>query len=114
MEKTIFEITQMDCPSEEALIRMKLEGISGIKSLGFDLLNRKLTVYHSGQAAPIENAILELNLGGKRLITEQADRTEFEENRLQKKLLWTVLAINFTFFVVEVRMEFLRTKLETK
>ncbi|MDD2984637.1 MAG: cation transporter, partial [Crocinitomicaceae bacterium] len=30
MNKTIFEITKMDCPSEENLIRMKLDGISSI------------------------------------------------------------------------------------
>jgi len=32
--ETIFEITQMDCPSEENLIRMKLDGIAGIQKLG--------------------------------------------------------------------------------
>ena len=34
----------MDCPSEENLIRMKLEDISGIENLEFDIANRKLTV----------------------------------------------------------------------
>ena len=38
MQKTIFKITQMDCPSEENLIRMKLDGISGIKNLDFESL----------------------------------------------------------------------------
>jgi copper chaperone CopZ len=31
MQKSIFEITKMDCPSEENLIRMKLDGIDGVQ-----------------------------------------------------------------------------------
>lgn len=102
MEKTIFEITKMDCPSEENLIRLKLDGISGIKNLDFDIPNRKLTVFHTGQLDQIEKSILDLNLGGQKLTTEQTDRTEFTENLNQKKLLWTVLFINFAFFVIEM------------
>src|SRR5690625_2145763 len=102
MEKTTFEITKMDCPSEENLIRMKLDGISSIKNLDFDISNRRLTVFHSGQIDQIEKSILELNLGGQKLTTEKTDQTEFKENSNQKKLLWTVLAINFAFFVIEM------------
>jgi len=92
----------MDCPSEENLIRMKLDGISSIKNLDFDIPNRKLTIFHKGQIDQIEKSITELNLGGKKLTTEQTDQTKFEENSNQKKLLWTVLAINFIFFLIEM------------
>ena len=92
----------MDCPSEENLIRMKLDGISSIKNLEFDIPNRKLTVYHSGQIDKIEKSILELNLGGQKLKSEETDQTEFEENKNQRKLLWAVLAINFAFFIIEM------------
>jgi Co/Zn/Cd efflux system component len=102
MEKTIFEITKMDCPSEENLIRMKLDGILGIANLDFDIPNRKLTVFHSGETDQIENSVLELNLGGKKISTEQTDQTDFKESANQKKLLWTVLAINFAFFIIEM------------
>jgi len=102
MEKTIFEITKMDCPSEENLIRMKLDGISSIANLDFDIPNRKLTVFHSGQIDQIEKSITELNLGGKKLATEQTEQVDFEENSNQKKLLWTVLVINFSFFLIEM------------
>lgn len=102
MQKTIFEITKMDCPSEENLIRMKLDGISGIESLNFDISNRKLTVFHIGQIDQIEKSILELNLGGQKLATEETDQTDFKENTNQKKLLLTVLAINFSFFIIEM------------
>ncbi|MCK4561633.1 MAG: cation transporter [Flavobacteriaceae bacterium] len=102
MKKTIFKITKMDCPSEENLIRMKLDGILSIKNLDFDIPNRKLTVFHNGQIQQIEKSIIELNLGGQKLQTELTDQTEFSENSNQKKLLWTVLAINFSFFIIEM------------
>ena len=102
MKKTIFEITKMDCPSEENLIRMKLDGISSIANLDFDIPNRKLTIFHKGQLDQIEKSVLELNLGGKKISTEQTDQTEFKENTNQKKLLWTVLGINFAFFLIEM------------
>ena len=92
----------MDCPSEENLIRMKLDGISSIKHLEFDIPNRKLAVFHVGQTDQIEKLILELSLGGQKLKTEETDQTQFEENSNQKKLLWTVLAINFVFFILEM------------
>lgn len=97
----------MDCPSEENLIRMKLDGISGIEHLDFDIPNRKLTVFHSGEMEQIEQSILELNLGGKKLSTEQVEQTNFEVYSNQKKLLWTVLAINFAFFIIEITTGFI-------
>lgn len=102
MNKTLFEITKMDCPSEEKLIRMKLDEISSIANLSFDIPNRKLTVFHSGQIDQIEKSVIELNLGGRKISTEQTDQTEFEEYTSQKKLLWTVLGINFAFFLIEM------------
>lgn len=102
MKKTTFEITKMDCPSEENLIRTKLSSISGIKNLDFDIPNRKLTVFHQEETELIEESIHALHLGGKIILTEQTDQTEFEEHTNQKKLLLTVLAINFSFFIVEI------------
>lgn len=102
MNKTIFEISKMDCPSEENLIRMKLDGIEEIKNLDFDIPNRKLTVFHNGKADQIENSIIELKLGGKKNSTEETNEKDFEENTNQKKLLWIVLAINFVFFIIEM------------
>ncbi len=99
MKKTLFEITKMDCPSEENLIRMKLDGISSIANLDFDIPNRKLTIFHSGEIDQIEEGIIELNLGGRKISSEQTDQTDFKEHTNQKKLLWSVLVINFAFFI---------------
>lgn len=102
MQKSIYKIPKMDCPSEENLIRMKLDGILNIKNLDFDIPNRKLTVYHDGQTDTIEQSIIALNLGGKRVVTENTREVKFSENINQKKLLWIVLAINFAFFLIEM------------
>lgn len=92
----------MDCPSEENLIRMKLDGVLEVANLDFDIPNRKLIVFHSEQTDQIEKSINELNLGGKIISTEVADQLEFKKNTNQKKLLWTVLVINFSFFLIEM------------
>jgi len=102
VKKKVFEISKMDCPSEENLIRMKLEGTSNIVNLAFDIPHRKLTIFHFGEIDQIQKAIMELNLGGKKISSEHTGQTEFKENSNQKKLLWSVLAINFVFFIIEM------------
>ncbi|HKJ06520.1 MAG TPA: cation transporter [Flavobacteriaceae bacterium] len=102
MKKTIFDIPKMDCPSEENLIQMKLSDTPEIVHLDFDIQNRRLTVFHNGESDKIEKLIFELNLGGKKVLTEETNQTTFIENASQKKILWAVLSINFTFFIVEI------------
>lgn len=102
MNKTLFEISKMDCPSEENLIRMKLDDIPSIANLDFDIPNRQLTVFHTGESDAIEMAILALQLGGKKIATEPTDQINFEENTNQRKVLWSVLIINFLFFIIEM------------
>lgn len=102
MNKTIFRITKMDCPSEESLIRMKLDGITGIAHLDFDIPNRRLTVFHQDTIEPIEASLHTLNLGTNILSTESTNQTDFQEDENQRILLWTVLAINFAFFLIEI------------
>ena len=42
----VYRIDNMDCPMEEALIRDKLKGMSGVTGLEFNLIKRVLTVRH--------------------------------------------------------------------
>ena len=102
MKKSVFKIVQMDCPSEENLIRMKLDGIENIKHLDFDIPNRTLSIFHTEGVSSIETALIDLNLGANHLTTEKTTETTFDENSNQKRLLWIVLIINFVFFVVEM------------
>ncbi|HWL28665.1 MAG TPA: heavy metal translocating P-type ATPase [Burkholderiaceae bacterium] len=59
--RTPMRIMQMDCPTEEALIRKKLAGMKGIRGITFNLMQRVLTVDHAPDAlAAIVAAIREL------------------------------------------------------
>jgi len=107
VQKTIFEIPGMDCPSEENLIRLKLEGISGIRNLEFDLQNRMLAVYHSDNIAGISKAIGDLKLGDKIVSTGEVEAFERNDHTNQSKVLWAVLGINFAFFVIEITTGFI-------
>ena len=106
MDKTVFEIAKMDCPSEENLIRMKLNDIESVQNLDFDIENRKLTVYHVGQLNEIETGIHQLNLNSRLLETNQTKQMVLSESSNQRKLLWTVLLINFGFFIIEITTGF--------
>lgn len=92
----------MDCPSEENLIRLKLNGIKEVTRLDFDLENRKLTVYHSNNLDLIEESISQLKLDSKLISTVASDAINFSEQSNQKKALWAVLIINFGFFLIEI------------
>ncbi|MEE4260321.1 MAG: cation diffusion facilitator family transporter [Bacteroidales bacterium] len=108
MKKSTFYISKMDCPSEESLIRMKLEGLSAIKGLVFDIENRKLTVFHSEENEEIEQHLKELNLGTEHKETIVVQQNEFkDDSSVQSKLLWTVLIINFAFFIIEITTGFI-------
>ncbi|APW43186.1 cadmium-translocating P-type ATPase [Rhodoferax saidenbachensis] len=48
--QTPIRILQMDCPTEEALLRKKLGGMAGVTGLEFNLMQRVLTVTHAPQA----------------------------------------------------------------
>ena len=102
MFKSVFTISKMDCPSEESLIRTKLEGFSSVKNLVFDIENRKLEVYHSGDVDEIHQAISQLKLGDKLENTVETELPPGTDDSQQRKILWWVLGINFTFFVVEM------------
>jgi Co/Zn/Cd efflux system component len=103
MQRTTFNIPKMDCASEEQLIRMKLEGFDNISSLDFDIPNRTLDIYHTGQAAPLSHALDGLGLGAKLVKTETTDDVIPADNQsAEKKMLWQVFAINLFFFLVEL------------
>jgi len=109
MQKTTFKIAKMDCPSEEQMIRMKLNDLTNIKSLEFDIPNRQLTVFHTDNHEKIF----------QRLDSLRFDTTLFdsvsEENYIistdnanhERKSLWLVLSINFFFFTLELTTGFI-------
>lgn len=106
MQKSTYKIQNMDCPSEESIVRMRLDGMEGIKALQFDIPQRKLDVIHEGNAQPITAAIDSLNFNSSLVHTEQIDDEEelllIDTTKQERKLLWQVLAINFFFFALEI------------
>ncbi len=104
VKKTTFKIAKMDCPSEEQMICMKLEGIDSIRQLSFDIPQRKLTVFHTGEVETFEQSIHDLKLEASLIETiidvEEPITSQAESD--QKIALWWVLAINFVFFVLEM------------
>lgn len=82
---------------------MKLQDFDTVKSLEFDIPNRELNVYHSGNPEPILSALETLNLNTTLISTEETDGViETDTSNRQRRLLWTVLVINFVFFGVEM------------
>lgn len=104
MEKTLLFIKSMDCPAEEQMIRMKLADIAAVRRLTFDLDNRQLSILHTGELSDIKAAIDSLDYGAEVISTETGlDLDETAGNdRIDRKLLWTVLIINFSVFTIEI------------
>lgn len=70
---TRFRIDKMDCPTEERLIRNKLEPMAGIARLDFNLMARELTVHHSlPDPASVQAALNALDMAPRLLQTGDA------------------------------------------
>lgn len=106
ISQTIFSIPKMDCPSEERIIRMKLDDLDLIKHLDFNIPQRELTILHTGEASQVLNALIPLNFGAQIVATGLSSRdvslerldSSLEEASLLKKLM----AINGGMFVIEL------------
>ena len=65
-----YRIDNMDCPTEEALIRAKLASVAGVSGLDFNLMQRTLTVKHSlDSLATVEAALDAIDMRAQRLDT---------------------------------------------
>lgn len=61
--RAIFRIEQMDCPTEEGLLRKALGNIAGVSALEFNLIDRMLKVEHTlDNIDPITSAITGLGM----------------------------------------------------
>ncbi len=93
----------MDCPSEERLIRMALDGAEGLRHIGIDLAARTVTLHHDGPLAPLQAKLAALGFGAELLGTDAAGaRPEPATDRSEASVLRTLLAINAAMFVFEL------------
>jgi len=108
MQKTTFDVQKMDCASEEQLVRLKLQEVSMVSSMQFDVPSRKLDVYHTGDYQLIFDALNSLQLDTT--LVESVVTDEFvptSKANLERKLLLQVLSINFFLFLLEILMGFI-------
>ena len=105
-----YDVPKMDCPSEEGIIRMALEGVKPSVVLEFDTPNRKVRIFHGEDTEAVEERMLSIGLGARRKSTEPvsddaiACAQEAAQDTAEKEtgvLKW-LLAINGIMFVVEI------------
>ena len=86
---TPIRILQMDCPTEEALIRSKLGGMAGVAAMEFNLMQRVLTVTH-------DPMVLDTILEGIRSLgftPEVSDSTSSDDPAPEPAKPWWPLAV---------------------
>ena len=106
---SVYAVPKMDCPSEERMIRLALNGVEGIRALSFDLSNRRLKVVHDGEVEPVTSKLKTLGLGASLQETVAANpetikAAEFSSASAKQEsgtLRW-LLGINALLFVVEM------------
>ena len=106
---SVYAVPKMDCPSEERMIRLALNGFDEIRALSFDLPNRRLQVVHDEGADPITAKLTTLGLGASLQETAAADPesikavgdTSASAAQESGTLRW-LLGINAVLFVVEM------------
>ena len=93
LEHSTLHIEQMCCPTEEGLIRSKLQPMPGVHALHFNLLNRTLRVEHQpGGAARLIEAIASLGMQARPLAVETRVRIEQMDCPTEERLITDKLA----------------------
>jgi len=96
-----FHIAQMDCPTEEALIRRSLSSLPDVLRLDFDLLNRILTVHHRQQnIADIHSKLNAVGMSGTQLDVGQPPATFSEKP--SRRQYWEMALGGIAAFGAEV------------
>lgn len=106
---SIYAVPQMDCPSEESMIRLALSGSPSVRGLSFDLQQRQLTVFHDGPAEPISAKLATLGLGARLQETRSggvdspaAPPAPLALPGQEAQTLRLLLVINAVMFLIEI------------
>jgi Cd2+/Zn2+-exporting ATPase len=57
IKKTVLQIPEMDCADEERVIRKSLNSLPSVADLQFNLIERRVTVFHRGRSSALVEAI---------------------------------------------------------
>ncbi len=104
--RSVFDVPGMDCPSEERVVRMSLDGVDGLAGVEVDLTARRVAVLHRGDVAEISGRLEPLGFGA-RLVATAADAPAPAagvpgDDARERRALRAVLAINAAMFAVEL------------
>lgn len=86
-----FSIENMDCPTEEALIRDKLSGMAQVSGLQFNLLQRRLTVMHTGPQDAVMKALHAIGMNAVPLAADGSGSDSPATQHHADKLKWMKL-----------------------
>lgn len=102
MRKSLFHIRKMDCPSEEQILRMKLEDDIAVKGLEFNIPEKTMTVIHEGDAQEILNKLLPLNFETSLKASTETLETAISSDQDEGQILKILFTINAIMFFVEL------------
>lgn len=109
--RTAYHLPGMDCPTEEAMVRARLDRAQDVRWVHVDLERRTIVVGHDGTAEALDDEVHAIGLGSRRLdetearaITDTlpADVADRIEPARQRRNLGAALAVNAVGFVLEV------------
>lgn len=108
--RSIFKVPQMDCPSEENLIRTAFASYFKIPDFEFDIPNRTVHVYHIDAPDKVEATMLTVGLGSQLLSSDRVKKedliklqNDIKENDLREtQVLKWLLGINVVMFLFEL------------
>lgn len=85
----VYRIANMDCPTEEALIRQKLASIKDIAQLSFNLLERKLTVqHHLADDKSIQSALQDIGMQAELIDVTKQSKQNVNAPTISNKSWW--------------------------
>src|SRR5690606_4265394 len=80
VRREVFEIEGMDCADEVRLIEGRLGNFPGVSRLGFDLVNRRLTVEGEIAASEVERVVASLGMRAH-LVGKEREKASWWEKR---------------------------------
>lgn len=106
---SVFDVPQMDCPSEENLIRTAFASLTEELTFEFDIPNRRVQVYHSNIADTVEKTMKSVGLGATLIsldsvdheVAQAAQATAMSNQAQESQVLRWLLLVNAVMFVLE-------------
>lgn len=105
-----FNVPQMDCPSEENLIRTAFASLGEAVTFEFDILNRRVRIFHPDMEQTVEKTMKSVGLGANLVSVElidpeavrQAQEAARSDEAREAQVLRWLLTINAVMFVLEL------------